>query len=61
LQTLAIYLNIYQVNLNYIEMIKGFDNDIKDKNFIIRIDISKDILSLIIRIILFCIMIIIKK
>jgi hypothetical protein len=42
-------------------MIKGFDNDIKDNYFIIKIDISKDILSLIIRIILFCVMIRIKK
>ena len=42
-------------------MIKGFDNGIKDNYFIIKLDISKDILSLIIRIILFCIMIRIKK
>lgn len=42
-------------------MIKGFDNDIKDKYFIIKIDISNDILSFIIRIILFCVMLRIKK
>jgi hypothetical protein len=34
-------------------MIKRFDNGIKDNYFIIKLDISKDILSLIIRIILF--------
>ena len=42
-------------------MIKGFDNGIKDNYFIIILDISKDILSLIIRIILFCIKIRIEK
>ena len=42
-------------------MIKGFDNDIKDNYFIIILDISKDILYLIIRIILFYIMLRIKK